>query len=230
MLPRENFGRRHQGRLASGLDDGRGGEQRHHGLARADIALQQAQHALGLGEIGVDFRDGARLRRRQRIGQGGDDFLRKRPSPLLGRPARRFWFARTSASAKLAREQFVVGEPRPRGRFGRDRRRIVWMVQRRHRPPKAGHSCWRASPPATPAARHAAERRLRRLAHDVEAEALGQRIDRLDQRQLVEVGFRHHAVRMHHLQHAVVEGGCARHDAPLADRQQLLQIILARLK
>ena len=48
MLAREDFGRRHQGGLPAGLDHGRGGEQRHHGLARADIALQQAQHALGL--------------------------------------------------------------------------------------------------------------------------------------------------------------------------------------
>ena len=57
MLAREDLGRRHQGGLAAGLDHGRGGEQRHHGLARADVALQQAQHALGLGEIGVDLLD-----------------------------------------------------------------------------------------------------------------------------------------------------------------------------
>ena len=33
------------------------GEQRHHGLAGADIALQQPQHALRQGEIGDDVVD-----------------------------------------------------------------------------------------------------------------------------------------------------------------------------
>ena len=35
---------------------------------------------------------------------------------------------------------------------------------------------------------------------------------------------------MHHLQHAVVERGGARHVAELADRQELLQIVLARVE
>ena len=54
MLARENFGRRHQRCLHAGLDHGRGGKQRHHGLAGADIALQQPHHAFGLAEIGDD--------------------------------------------------------------------------------------------------------------------------------------------------------------------------------
>ena len=78
MLARQDFGRRHQRRLPAGLDHGRGGEQRDHGLAGADIALQQAQHALRLGEIGHDFVDARVLRRRQRIGQRGDDLARAR--------------------------------------------------------------------------------------------------------------------------------------------------------
>ena len=61
MLAREDFGRRHQRRLAAGFDHGRGGEQRDHGLAGADIALQQPQHALGLGEIGDDVGDARAL-------------------------------------------------------------------------------------------------------------------------------------------------------------------------
>ena len=46
MLARQDLGRRHQRGLAAGLDHRRAGEQRHHGLARADVALQQAQHAV----------------------------------------------------------------------------------------------------------------------------------------------------------------------------------------
>ena len=64
MLARQDFGRRHQRGLAAGLVTARGGEQRHHGLAGADVALQQPQHALGLGQIGDDLGDGARLRGR----------------------------------------------------------------------------------------------------------------------------------------------------------------------
>ena len=60
VLPRQDFGRRHQRRLPAAFDDGRGGEQRHHGLARADVALQQPQHPLGLGQVGGDVGDGAR--------------------------------------------------------------------------------------------------------------------------------------------------------------------------
>ena len=99
MLAGEDFGRRHQRRLPPGLDHGRGGQQRHHGLAGADVALQQPHHALRPRQIGDDVVDGARLRRRQRIGQGRDHLARSRPSPELPRPGRRRWWARTSASA-----------------------------------------------------------------------------------------------------------------------------------
>ena len=100
MLARQDLGRRHQRGLAAGLDHGGGGEQRHHGLARADVALQQPQHALGLGEIGDDLVDGALLRGRERIGQGLRSAVRaavrRRRSPG---PAGRRRCARTSASA-----------------------------------------------------------------------------------------------------------------------------------
>ena len=46
VLAGEDFGRRHEGGLPAGLDHGRRRQQRHHGLAGADIALQQPQHAL----------------------------------------------------------------------------------------------------------------------------------------------------------------------------------------
>ena len=59
MLAREDFGRRHQRGLAAGLDHGGRGEQRDHRLAGADVALQQPQHALRLGEVGDDLVDRA---------------------------------------------------------------------------------------------------------------------------------------------------------------------------
>ena len=59
MLARQNFGRRHQRRLPPAFDHGGRGQQRHHGLAGAHVALQQPQHALGLGQIGDDVGDRA---------------------------------------------------------------------------------------------------------------------------------------------------------------------------
>ena len=59
VLAREDFGRRHQRGLPAGLDHGRGGEQRHHGLAGADVALQQPHHAVRQSQVGDDVVDRA---------------------------------------------------------------------------------------------------------------------------------------------------------------------------
>ncbi len=126
MLARQDFGRRHQRGLPAAFDHGGGGEQRHHGLARADVALQQPQHALGLGEIGDDVGDRARLRGRQRIGQRRDQLLPQVPV-AGGRPAGRAAQMRAhQRERELAGEQLVIGEPRP----GRSLRRDVGRLRR----------------------------------------------------------------------------------------------------
>ena len=232
MLAGEDFGRRHQGGLPPGLDHRCGREQRHHGLARADVALQQAEHALGLGEVGVDFRYRVRLRRRERIGERSGDLFRE-PSIATARPPGQSLLVRAHQhQGELPGQQFVIGEPRPRRRFGRGRAEIVGMMQGRQRLAERRPFLLAQPGFVLPLRqhRHAAERRFGRLAHDVRAEALGQGIDRLDQRQFGDVGFRDHVVRMHHLEHSVVERGCAGQVAPLANRQQLLQEILACVK
>ena len=133
MLARQDFGRRHERRLTAGLDHMRRGEQRDHGLAGADVAVQQAQHALRLRQIGDDVGDGAGLRRRQRIGQRRDD---ARAQPALGRAAAAGAAAHMRAQQRereLARQQFVISEPRPRRAFRLDvvgRRRTMHAAQR----------------------------------------------------------------------------------------------------
>ena len=208
MLAREDFGRRHQRRLPAAFDHGRRREQRHHGLARADIALQQPQHAFGLGEIGDDLGDRARLRARQRIGQRLDQLLAQVPGAGGGAAGGPAQMRAHQRERELAGEQFVIGEPRPRRR-----------CRARRRPGSAGRCSARSasrertdsararpsSGPAIPADPARVRARLDRLAHLVEAEPFGQRIDRLDQRQRGEARFVDHAVGMHHLQHAVVE-------------------------
>ncbi len=135
---------------------------------------------------------------------------------------------------KLAGQQFVIGEPRPGRRF-----------RQRCRPARPGRCTLRSASakerealarepgrrPAIPADRagasSAASTALRTW---LRREPFGQRIDRLDQRQLGEIGLVDHAVGMHHLPHAVVERDRAGDVAPLADRQQLFEIVRARVE
>ena len=120
MLARQNLGRRHECGLAAGLDHGGGGEQRDDGLAGADIAVQEPQHALRLRQIGDDIGDRALLRRRQRVGQCRDD---SPAQPAFGGTAAAGADAHMRAQKRereLARQQFVISEPRPGRAFRRD--------------------------------------------------------------------------------------------------------------
>ena len=58
----------------------------------------------------------------------------------------------------------------------------------------------------------------------------GQRIDRIDERQVSESFRIDHAIGMHHLQMAVIERCGARDVADFADRELLLQVIFARVE
>ena len=104
-----------------------------HRLAGADIALQQAQHALGLGEVGVDLGQRLLLRAGQRIGQRRADRVLDRAvagQRPPGQPPRR---ARAPAPARSAR-------PATRHRRAAARQR----PRRRHRSGRPG-SCSRVS-------------------------------------------------------------------------------------
>ena len=188
VLPRQNFGRRHQRGLPAGLDHGRGGQQRDHGLAGADIALQQPQHPVRLGEIGDDVGHGAGLRRGQRVGQRFDDALAQ---PAFRRAAVAGALAHLRANQRqrqLAGEQFVIGKPRP-GRSGRLQIvRRLWPMDGMQRGGEiriilAGEP-GRILPFRQ--LRDALERAVHRLAHAERMQPFGQRIDRIEQRQLGE--------------------------------------------
>ena len=62
MLTREDFGRRHQRGLRAGFDGAEHGEEGDERLAGADVALQQAQHALRRRHVGVDLAERGDLR------------------------------------------------------------------------------------------------------------------------------------------------------------------------
>ena len=121
MLPGEQLGRRHQRRLRSRLDRACHREQRDHGLAAADIALEETQHALRTRQIGVDLGQGADLRAGQREGQRGEDCLAELAGcskPPAGTPLEP---RADDGKRQLIGEQLVISEPRP----GRRRRQQI---------------------------------------------------------------------------------------------------------
>ena len=86
MLAGENLGRRHHRRLPPGLDHFGHREERDHGLARADVALQEPQHALLGPEIGADFGDRLALRWVSAKGSAASRRRPKAPSATCARP------------------------------------------------------------------------------------------------------------------------------------------------
>ena len=98
MLAGEDLGRREQRRLGAGLDRGQHRHQRDQGLARADVALEQAQHRRLLLQVALDLGDRAALGAGRRVGQ-----LERVAQPAVAlraaRPRRRCDEARTSIRA-----------------------------------------------------------------------------------------------------------------------------------
>ena len=224
VLARQDLGRHHQGRLAAGLDHGGRGEERHHGLARADVALEQPQHPARRGHVGADLAQRPALSGGEREGQGGLDAGRDRPRRRVGDPVRHHGAVAHQRQGELARQEFVVGEALAGRRLGAD-------VPGRLRAMQGAQGLGEARPPAQDEAvrvlplgqvGQALQRRLDGLAEHAGEEPLGQGIDGLDQRHGGEGLAVHDPVGVHHLQAAVPELEPARHEARRAERQRLL--------
>src|SRR5262245_66546310 len=116
MLTREKLGRRHERGLRSGLDRGRHGEKGDDGLAATDVALQKPQHAVGVGEIGVDLRKRPTLRARKLKGELGYNRLTQfagSGEPPSGAAPQTL---PNHGKRKLVGEKLVIGESQPRRR------------------------------------------------------------------------------------------------------------------
>ena len=237
VLAREDFGRRHQRRLPAGLDHGRGmassattvlpeptspcsSRSMRSGLARSRDDL--GDRAASATAVSAKGRAAIELRRAAR------------PSPALARPARAAHVRAHERERELAGEQFVIGEPRPGRRSpAAASAGSAGRCSARSASANAGQRL-RASQRRVLPFRQVRQRGRARASTALRTwlrrQPFGQRIDRLDQRQLREARFVDHAVGMHHLQHAVVELDRAGDVAPLADRQELLQVVLARVE
>ncbi len=225
VLPREDFGRRHDRRLMAGFDHVRGRQQRHDGLARAHVALQQPQHARPGSQIAGDFLDRLALRACEREGQRSLD-LRTQPPVALAGPARLApHLAAHQRERELVREQFVIGEPCAEFRLRRDVGEFSGNMQPLHRLRERSKALLRAKRRIVPFGhlRHELECGSRRAAHVAGRQALGERIDRIEIGKIRQPLFVEHPVRVHHLQPAVVERDLARHPALFADREHLFE-------
>ena len=226
MLAREDFGRRHQRGLLAGLDDRSGGEQRHHRLAGADVALQQPQHPHRLAQILGDGGDRLALRGRQRIGQGVDDLVAQMAVAGVAVAGRTPQLRAHQRQRQLAGQQFVEGKPRPERAIGQDVGefdRHMHAVQRfADRRKAAAANDFRADPLGQ--IRQLLQRLRDRAAQRAQREAFGERIDRVDAAEFCKSRLVHDAVGMHDLRNAVVHLQRAGNVALLADRQQLFDI------
>ena len=191
MLAGQDLGRRHQRRLTAALDRDQHRQQRDDGLAAADIALQQAHHAArramsaAISASAWRWRRSARSRARLRPAPASAPVPDERPA-LLPPPARAHQRHR-----ELAGQDLVIGEALARRAGGREigfgalRRMDDCGPPRASRPDAALAQAPGRSIRAAPA--RARRRAVDRPLHDPRRQAGGQRVDRLDRLQPVEL-------------------------------------------
>ena len=113
MLPGKKFGRRHEGCLRAGFNRACHGQQRDNGFATADVALEQAEHAVGAGKIVIDRCEGIRLSARQSEGQGILDCFADLARRLQPPPGAFLEALSDNGERKLVGQKLVIGQPRP---------------------------------------------------------------------------------------------------------------------
>ena len=216
MLPRQQLGRREQGSLRAGFDRNQHRFQRDHRLARADVALQQAQHRRGLGHVALDLADRATLGAGEAERQL--ELAAQRPVTLQRLPAPGAVALSHQHQRQAVRQQFVVGEPVARGGV------LVTVAQHQRvapgRPPLA---FGKTGLDPLGQLGHFRQRLRDQLRHDRLGQPFGEAIDRL-----VKLGGQPAAVvrdmvRVDDLEHVPITVEPPRHPALFAHRQQLLR-------
>ena len=221
MLAREHFGRRHHRRLPSGLDHIRHREQRDHGLARADVALQEPDHPFLGPEIGADLLDRPGLGAGQRERQRGLDSASQRPFGDMRPPRDRPHPGAHEQKRELVGEQLVIGEA---GRASSGRIDVLGRLRAVHSGQRLGEAgqiqpLERLLSDPFRQARQPLQRAIGGARDGALKEALGQAIDRLDRGKSCEFLCVQHPVRMDDLAVAVPQLQLAGNPAGRADRQ-----------
>ena len=110
VLLGQHLGGGHQGGLLAGLHRAQHRQQGDHGLAGADIALQQAEHAAVGGQVGVDFLQGLGLGVGQGVAEAGQRLgaqVAVAEQAVAGAGAQA---ASDDGQGDLVGQQFVVGQ------------------------------------------------------------------------------------------------------------------------
>jgi hypothetical protein len=236
MLPRQDLGRRHDGRLPARFDGARHGEERDRRLARSDVALEQAQHALVGGHVAADVGERALLRAGEREGEGVGQ-LRDQPAVADIAAARLPAHpAADQRKGELRGEELVIGEPparRARGaRFRISFGGIGRAVEPSERFRKGREAVAREPGRVLPLRqrRHTLQRRRDELPEHARGDAFGEPVHRLDRWKLPDRALVEDAVGMDHLAVAVPELELARDVALRADGQELLDAVARHIE
>jgi hypothetical protein len=129
VLAGEELGGGHDRGLGAGFDRAQHGQGRDEGLAGADIALQQAEHAGGGGEVGVDFGEDVALARGEGVAEAREGGVAQLAGAGEGATGNAAFAAADKRDLELVRQEFVVGQTVAQGR-GRD---VGGRVQRAQR-------------------------------------------------------------------------------------------------
>ncbi len=206
VLAREDFRRRHQRALRAAFHRIQQCGHGDHRLARADIALQQPQHARWARHIRFDLADRLLLRSGEREGQGGERFGFQFASALQHAARLSAHVRAYQHKRQLIGEQFVIGEPHPRWGL----RRQIGFVFRRMR---CHNGVVERRPAACPQqmlveplrrVRHGLQRAAHRFADHLVGKPVGQRIHRLVRRHLCMIFRQFDIIGVDHLQPARV--------------------------
>ena len=206
VLVRQQLGRHHQRGLRAGLHRDQHGEQRDHGLAAADIALEQPEHPAFLREVLGDFGGNGALAFGQVEGERCFNFGAKFAVAGDGAAAPASGGAADQRQRQLVCQQLVIGQARAGrgvglqvgGRLGRMRGRESLVPGR---PPARSHKAGLA-----PFGQRRRPRKggAHRAGHRLERDAGRKRIDGLDRLHAVPLVERGDVIGMHHLDLAAV--------------------------
>ena len=231
MLLGQQLRGRHQSRLQAAACGARGGGRGHHGLAAADIPLQQPHHRHAGGEILLRIGERARLGARQGERQRREEPARE-PRAVRQRPGGvGLQRALSQSEREVVRQQLLERESPLRrvaagGELGELRfpRRPVQVVQRL---PERGQARRQGRRRGQPVAQRGSIQLAQRLtderAQPSLGHALGERIDRRE-RVFQRRGFACEAAvfRVHHLEPECAAAYLAEAAQPRAARQALL--------
>ena len=196
-------------------------------LAVADIPLQQAHHAPWLRHVCGDFGDRQTLRRGQHEAERGFDPAGQRPRPdertaLLAAAARA-----DQCNGELAGEHLVIGKPLARRLGRREIGLSGWGVNLVNRVGPVRPEPVLAKRRADPLGQVGGSVECGRHCplHDPRREPGGQRVDRLDRLQPVELVGPQHEVRVGDLGCTAIELDATADHALGADRQEAREVV-----